>query len=57
MIENRNCKTSIVLRFVDDYFSRSFKPTNGVFRIEHKMYFVDSNLLSSELSMGRKYVS
>ena len=31
-------KTSIVLRLMDDYFSRSFKPSNGVFRTEYKLY-------------------
>lgn len=30
-------KTSIVLRLMDDYFSRSFKPSNGVFRTEYKL--------------------
>ena len=31
-------KTSIVLRFIGNYFSRSFKPSNGVFRIDHQLY-------------------
>lgn len=30
-------KTSIVLQLVDNYFSRSFKPTSGVFRINYTM--------------------
>lgn len=30
-------KTSIVLQLVDNYFSRSFKPTSGVFRINYNM--------------------
>lgn len=34
-------KTSIVLRLVDNYFSRSFKPSNGVFRVDYPLYAVE----------------
>ena len=31
-------KTSIVLQLVDNYFSRSFKPSKGIFRVDYKLY-------------------
>ncbi|KAK8827309.1 hypothetical protein WA556_000934, partial [Blastocystis sp. ATCC 50177/Nand II] len=40
-------KTSIVLQLVDNYFSRSFKPTSGVFRINYNITQDDTEITLS----------
>lgn len=48
-------KTSIVLRLMDDYFSRSFKPSNGVFRTEYKLWAI--TFRSHNRTFGKKHVT